>query len=747
MIAFNKLIQDVVVMSKEELIKKTDDAITELVYDKWELQRAYNYYNGKMDADQFRYIEENFGIGNPTAVEFIPLIRKHIDALIGEYLGTPILPKVTCKDSETISKISREKQLEIFTKVLEFLQKRLQNKLMEHFSNGEDKLTDPTIKQDIANLVEDLDYGFESQYEVAAQNVIEYLLQSRETDIKTKLKTILLDLLVSGWTFYQCKPTVGNTNVKIEVHSPLNTFIDRNPNSPYVKDSYRAVIRRWMTESQILNEYGDKLTKSEREDLKEACQNALHDSSTWYVRSYQNADGTPQTEGLRAGEEIAIPGYPDNECRGYYNNKLVPVYEVEWLETDKHFVMQRYKSFRIGEDIYILEGKDDSVVRSHDNPRYCSLTLNGLYFTNRNSQPYSIVLACASLQDKYNLLHFYRDNLIANSGTTGDFIDVSVLPKFLGVNLPERLQKWISMKKQGTALIDTSQEGRLGAQSAPINTIYNGFDDTVKAQAVQAIQMAIDSVEQTTSSITGVFRERLNGIQQRDAVTNVQTSVNNSYIISRQWYQQMDCIVEEMLLDALNEAKVVYKNGLTGTIILGDKQVKIFTALPEHFTMTDYDVHVTNSQDIVKDTEQLRALVPEFIKAGQMDPESIIDLATSKSITSIKTNMHKSMRKQKAENNQIQQLSEQLEQYQQELKQTQAELEKASKKVEQLNEVKLQLEREKIEKDYEIKMYQSRTDRTYKENTARNDDKRTEIELLQLNDGNPYNDKVAQIRH
>jgi len=61
--------------------------------------------------------------------------------------------------------------------------------------------------------------------------------------------------------------------------------------------------------------------------------------------------------------------------------------------------------------------------------------------------------------------------------------------------------------------------------------------------------------------------------------------------------------------------------------------------------MTDYDVHITNSQDIVKDTEQLRSLVPEFIKAGQMDPESIIDLATSKSITSIKTNMHKSMRK------------------------------------------------------------------------------------------------------
>jgi len=56
---------------------------------------------------------------------------------------------------------------------------------------------------------------------------------------------------------------------------------------------------------------------------------------------------------------------------------------------------------------------------------------------------------------------------------------------------------------------------------APINTIFNGYDDTVKAQAIQAIQLAIDAVEQTCSSITGVFRERLNGIEARDAVTNI----------------------------------------------------------------------------------------------------------------------------------------------------------------------------------------------------------------------------------
>ena len=72
----------------------------------------------------------------------------------------------------------------------------------------------------------------------------------------------------------------------------------------------------------------------------------------------------------------------------------------------------------------------------------------------------------------------------------------------------------------------------------------------------------------------------------------------------------MDTIVEELLLDSLNEAKIVYKNGLTGTIILGDRQVRTFTALPEYFTLTDYDIHIVNTQDIIRDTEQLRAIVP-----------------------------------------------------------------------------------------------------------------------------------------
>lgn len=722
-------------MSDEDLIEKSNKTIAELVQEKTELQKAYNYYNGVRDAEQFRYLEENYGIGNPTSVEFTPLIRKHIDALVGEYLGMPTLPKVTCKDTATISKITREKQIKIATEVVSFLQKRLKNKLLEQIQNKKD-IQDILIQQDIENLIEDLNYDFTSEYEIAAQNVIQYIMQSRETDFKNKQKRLLLDLLIAGYMCYRTKPSVGKNNVKIDILDPRNTFFDINPESNYLKDSYRCVVRRWLTKSQILNEYGNELSKKDIKDIEDTWNDLSWDSGSYYVRTTGGS-----TMGIRAGEKIAIVGTPDEQ---YRYRDLIPVYEVEWLETDKHYVMQRYKTIRIGQDIHILIGKDDSVVRSVDNPNYCSLSINGIYNANRSNQPYSLVLACVNLQDKYDLLNFYRDNLIASSGTVGDIIDVSMLPKFLGANLTDKIQKALAWKKQGVFLIDSSQEGRLGnGQTAP-NTIYNGYDDTVKVQAIQAIQLAMDSVEQTCSSITGVFKERLNGIQQRDAVTNVQTSVNNSFIISKHWYQQMDTVTEEILLDALNEAKIVFKNGITGTLILGDKQVKIFTALPEHFTMSDYDVHITSSSDMTRDTEQLKALVPELIKAGQLDAEAIIDLATTKSTTDIKIKMHKAIQKQKKENNQLQQLGQQLQQAQQQIQQMQQELEKSQQQVQQLNQQKMQLEQAKLQQSLQIDMYKAETDRTYKEAVVANDKRKTDVEIMQLSDGNPYNDEIKE---
>ena len=201
----------------------------------------------------------------------------------------------------------------------------------------------------------------------------------------------------------------------------------------------------------------------------------------------------------------------------------------------------------------------------------------------------------------------------------------------------------------------------------------------------------------------------------------------------------MDVLTEEMMIDILNVAKVVYKKCLTGVIILGDKLQKVFTALPEHFTTSDYDIHITTSTDIIKDSEQLRALVPEFVKAQLLDPEVTVDIMTTRDLTGIKQRLRAALQKQKKENSQVAQLTQQNEQLQQQLQQLQQQLQKAQGQVQQLNQAKLQIEQDKVQKDYEVKKQQVEATDRYQTEKNRIEDERTKLKIMQLNDGNPYN--------
>lgn len=723
--------------TEDEMIACINKAITELVYPKYKLQKAYNYYNGVRDAEQFRALEENFGLGNPTSIEFIPLIRKHIDALIGEYLETPILPKVTCKDTGTLTNIVRDKHLKIVKEVFNYLKAHLNNSILA-FVDGKN-ITDKAVESQLKKIISDIDKNYISEYEIAAQNVLEYIMQSRNTDLTEKLKTLFKDLLITGYAYYRVKPSPEGDNIDIEVLNPLNVFIDKNPESIYIKNSYRAVVRKWLSKTQILNKYGeimDKDTIKELEDLYEG----IYDNSTYYVRTFTNqATGYPATDGIDAGQEI-VPGFPADEYR-VTNYKLIPVYEVEWTETRKEdgkFAMDRYEGVRIGESIFIHSDISQNVVRTKDNPSFCTLSTSGIYYSTRSAEAYSLVLACANLQDKYDVLHFYRDSLIANSGTSGDWLDLSMLPTVLGADVPERLQKWLGYKKGGVALIDTSQEGRAFNN----NTSFAGFDDTIKAPTIQAIELAIERTENTCSSITGVFRERLNGIEQHDAVSNVKVGIKNSFTVTKQYYQQMDLLTNELLIDCLNTAKIVYKKGITGALILGDKGVKVFTALPEYFTVTDFDIHIASSTNVIQDMELIKQLIPEFIKAGNVDPSIIVEAITSRSLTELKTNVSESLKKQREENNITAQLQQQVEQLTQELQQAQNQLQQAQSKIESLNEAKLQLEKAKLESESGVNWYKAKADKKYKEGTIENDSKRVELEVAQMYDGNMHNNKV-----
>lgn len=724
--------KDTVIKDDEYLIQQTDLAISELVYDKVSLIKAYNYYSGMRDKMQFAHLEENYGLGNPTSITFTPLIRKHIDSLIGEFLSLPILPKISCKDKKTLSNIFRDKQLEITKSVVSILRNKLNNSIysiLKGESNG--KIDDTQLKLELEETLESIEYNFISNYEIAAQNIINYLLQSKDIDFKNKLRILISDLLITGETYYCVKSTSGETNIDIEIRNPLNSFIDRNPKSNYLKKSFRSVHREWLSKSEILGKYGNDLSK---EDIEELDRNKVDYSGTnlMLINAVNQRTGALLTDGIMAGYDVApiYTEYPNLHL------KLYPVYEVEWIDTDKNNKQWRYSTIRIGQSIYILEGKDENSIRSIDSPNETCLKMNGIYFTARTGKQYSLVLETADLQDKYDILFFFRDNLFANSGTMGSWLDVAHLPDFLGDEIPERIVKWIGYAKGGLKLFDTSQDGEM------LNTAFNSFDDTIKAQTLQAFDIALQRIEETASSITGVFRERLGGIEQRDAVANVTMGMQQSYIITKQYYQTMELLTREMLIDSLNLAKTVYKKGITGLLILGENQKQIFTALPEHFSFTDYDIHIADSTELIKDKELLKQITIQLSSNSQIDPELLLIVTMSKSITELRLAMEKSIKRKKEENNQLQKLNDAYNQAQQQLQQMQTELQKATQQIQQLNSEKLNLDKQKLKQDYDLGVLKITTDKDYKGEMTEIEKRRVELEALQLIDNNPRNDEV-----
>ena len=201
-----------------------------------------------------------------------------------------------------------------------------------------------------------------------------------------------------------------------------------------------------------------------------------------------------------------------------------------------------------------------------------------------------------------------------------------------------------------------------------------------------------------------------------------------------------------VLVDALNQAKTTWKKGLTGTLILGEEQQHTFTALPEHFTITDYDLHVISSTQIMEEMQQIKGMLPDLMKGGIIGADVLMEVITSKSLSSMKYKVQKAIKIQKEENNQIQQLSQKLEEAQQQMEQMQGELKKSQQELEQLNKKNLELEQHKIQLQYQVDNYKAQTERQYRTDWARLEERKVEIEEAQLHDGNPYNDKINYTR-
>ena len=153
------------------------------------------------------------------------------------------------------------------------------------------------ISKDLALKLISIDKMVEKELNLSISDIFEKFGEPYFRKIETK---VLKNAVINESCIIDCGGGIilDSSNIEILKNNGYSIiFIDRNPESPYVKDSYRVVVRKWLTKEQVLNIYGKELSSKDKSDIDDNWKDAFS-TSTYYIRSFENGNGTPMTDGL-----------------------------------------------------------------------------------------------------------------------------------------------------------------------------------------------------------------------------------------------------------------------------------------------------------------------------------------------------------------------------------------------------------------------------------------------------------------
>lgn len=664
------------------LIGNIQHSIHTLVQEREDFDRAMKFYEQVRDEKEFEYLKGVKGLENPVDLKFNPLIKPRIEALIGASVSAPLKYAITTNDNHTIDMVKTQKNY----KTLERVFKEIEKNAKKNKKLTEEKLQE--IKEGMKN--------WRDSYTTAANDAIQYYLKARSINIDEKLLKLYTNFFVGGETYYRCYVKEVGADPVIEVKSPRNIFFAKSINTTMINETDRVVCREFMPKFRVLQRFGHLLTKEQKEYI-------MH-----------SIVGVGHAQIIHTPEELEIENniqYRQHSSTGFRRlEEYIPVYHVEWLANNevkvddkeslqtvegekinkKRYRLDRYEGYQIGYDIYCGMGRSKHVFRDPADMSKAKLTYNGIRHMDENGKPYSLVLKAKDLQDTYDLLHFYRDNLIARSGGRGMDLNLAAMPKQLGDNLMQRIMTVIRLRKEGINPVDPTMEGA---------TQYNhqqGFDMSLDGNSVIAINEVIKMVEETASMMTGVTRQMLAQIEQKDAVSNVQVGIRQSMLITKPMFERLRMIKRELFSDLIQSSQISWSEGKKGTYVTGNN-VHAFTIEPNHFTMTSFDIHLTDAQDEQVKLETFRALAQEFIKAGAIQPATLIKALNANSPDEIDEILAKELELNASATSKLRQAAEKIEQLEKILEKYKGKLEKDTKMEYEIKRQELQLKQKELE--------------------------------------------------
>ncbi len=602
------------------------------------------------------------GLSSVAKMQNYPICNPKIDLLVGESINRRFDWKIRVTNDDAIS--SKE----------EALLKRFQDLMTSHISNQDDE---EKIKDDLKKFQQFVDFEYQDHRERNATNIMQYLYKSLRMDYL--FSKGFKSALICSEEAYIADIVAGEPVLRQLNCKNVNTV--RSGESSFIEDSDIINIMNYMSPGQIIDEFHEELSDSDIVQIenlfsgnskgsgdkgidigffpdmpmKDAVSVSSLASNASFGSSFDELGNIRVSrnywKSMRMVKKVKF--YDENGDEQY--DIFDEDYKIDKSKGEEEtifWISEWWEGTKIGgsindstqKGIYVRMRPKPVQFRSMENPSKCHPGIVGTVYNTNDNAGVSLMDRMKPYQYLYNVLAYNTELAIAKNYGKIMRIDLASIPEHWSVD------KWMSFAQgMNAAFYDSFKEGNKGAAQGKLAGTMNQNSPVIDMEMGNTIQLYMNMmafIKQELGEISGVSQSRQGAIQNRQAVGNTQTEMQQSSHITEYWFlehEETKIRVMNMLLDTAKHAWRNLKNKKVQHI-LDDGNTMILNIDIDEFRETEYGLITSNGTDSNEILQTMKQLAHAGIQTGAMNFSQLLDIYSTDSLSSIRRKIERSER-------------------------------------------------------------------------------------------------------
>ena len=623
-----------------------------------------NLYNGKVDLNDMKLILNPGGMEKffvPDAIQHYPIVTPRVNVLVGEEKRRKFDWTVQIVNPDTLSKIKADKKKLVDQKLMEMLQS---------------DVSDEELEKELAKYGDYINFDYQDLREKRANLLLRHYIS--KLDMKIAFQQGFKDALIMGEEIYMFD--IVNGRVSFEKLNPLKVHTLRGGYSNKIEDSDVIILDDFWAPGKIQDTYYN--------DLNDAQVKKLDDGS--WSSGTTNLDGVTEAvddiAGLKILEREGMDSYiestgiydsQDSYGRSTYTDgsgnirvlrmfwrsmkKVIKVtyfdeigkkqikFRAEDYIADKNmgekievlWIPQWWKGVKIGEDTYLQIKPKEIQYNKLNEPSFNSCGIVGQVYNSGDEEAVTLVDRAKPFQYLYDI-SWYRVNE-ALSKYLGSIVELDLAKVPTGWSVT----KWLYFaRKSGISVVDSFKEGQKGmAKGKLAGAVGNTTGRVLEQKVGDFIQTHIEMMEFAKAQmdeITGVSRQRLGQVENRETVGGVERAVSQSNHITEELFTMHDYCKKRCFQMLIETAKIALKGQSVKFAYIGDDMTRQLAEIEgDEFAEEEYGLMVSNDDEINHMQQKLDGMVQMGLQNQMLSFSTAIKIYNSPSIREIQRMIEK----------------------------------------------------------------------------------------------------------